>query len=127
MYFLINSIHIKHPVLLNRAPTLHRLGIQAFTAKITNLKAIQLHPSVCTAFNADFDGDQMGVHIPLSLKAQSEARLLMISSNNCTSPGTGEVIIAPTQDMIMGGYYLTIQNTQLIYLMNKIFWISLMI
>ena len=97
----------EHPVLLNRAPTLHRLGIQAFEPVLVEGKAIQLHPLVCTAFNADFDGDQMAVHVPLSVEAQLEARTLMMSSNNILSPANGEPIIVPTQDVVLGLYYLT--------------------
>lgn len=99
-----------HPVLLNRAPTLHRLGIQAFEPILVEGRAIQLHPLVCPAFNADFDGDQMAVHIPLSLEAQTEARLLMLASTNLLSPATGQPIIALSQDMILGCYYLTTEN-----------------
>ena len=94
-------------MLLNRAPTLHRLGIQAFEPVLIEGKAIQLHPLVCTAFNADFDGDQMAVHVPLSLEAQLEARALMMSSNNILSPANGEPIIVPTQDVVLGLYYMT--------------------
>jgi len=97
-----------HPVLLNRAPTLHRLGIQAFEPKLVEGRAIQLHPLVCTAFNADFDGDQMAVHVPLSIEAQTEARMLMLASNNILAPATGKPIITPSQDMVMGMYYLTL-------------------
>ena len=97
----------EHPVLLNRAPTLHRLGIQAFEPLLIEGKAIQLHPLVCTAYNADFDGDQMAVHVPLSLEAQLEARTLMMSSNNILSPANGEPIIVPSQDVVLGLYYLT--------------------
>ena len=97
----------EHPVLLNRAPTLHRLGIQAFEAKLIEGNAIELHPLVCTAFNADFDGDQMAVHIPLSLEAQLEARILMMSTNNILNPSNGKPIIVPSQDMILGIYYLS--------------------
>ncbi len=97
----------EHPVLLNRAPTLHRLGIQAFEAKLIEGNAIELHPLVCSAFNADFDGDQMAVHIPLSLEAQLEARILMMSTNNILSPSNGKPIIVPSQDMILGIYYLS--------------------
>ncbi len=96
-----------HPVLLNRAPTLHRLGIQAFEPKLVEGRAIQLHPLVCTAFNADFDGDQMAVHVPLSIEAQTEARMLMLATNNILAPATGKPIITPTQDMVLGMYYLT--------------------
>ena len=96
-----------HPILLNRAPTLHRLGIQAFEPILLPGRAIQLHPLVCPAFNADFDGDQMAVHIPLSLEAQAEARLLMLATHNWLSPATGEPSILPSQDMILGFYYLT--------------------
>ncbi|NQY42936.1 MAG: DNA-directed RNA polymerase subunit beta', partial [Legionellales bacterium] len=97
----------EHPVLLNRAPTLHRLGIQAFEPLLIEGKAIQLHPLVCTAYNADFDGDQMSVHVPLTLEAQLEARSLMMSTNNILSPANGEPIIVPTQDVVLGLYYLT--------------------
>jgi DNA-directed RNA polymerase subunit beta' len=99
-----------HPVMLNRAPTLHRLGIQAFEPILVDGRAIQLHPLVCPAFNADFDGDQMAVHVPLSLEAQAEARLLMLASNNILSPATGRPIITPSQDMVLGCYYLTAEN-----------------
>src|SRR3989337_2903361 len=97
----------EHPVLLNRAPTLHRLGIQAFEPVLIEGKAIQLHPLVCAAFNADFDGDQMAVHVPLSLEAQMEARTLMLASNNVLSPANGEPIIVPSQDVVLGLYYAT--------------------
>src|SRR5664280_2575137 len=97
----------EHPVLLNRAPTLHRLGIQAFDPILVEGKAIRLHPLVCTAFNADFDGDQMAVHVPLSMEAQIEARVLMMSVNNLLSPANGKPIVLPTQDMVLGIYYLT--------------------
>ncbi len=93
--------------MLNRAPTLHRLGIQAFEPVLIEGKAIQLHPLVCTAFNADFDGDQMAVHVPLSIEAQLEARALMMSTNNILSPANGEPIIVPTQDVVLGLYYMT--------------------
>jgi len=96
-----------HQILLNRAPTLHRLGIQAFEPKLVGGRAIQLHPLVCPAFNADFDGDQMAVHVPLALEAQTEARMLMLASNNILSPATGEPIVTPSQDMVLGSYYLT--------------------
>jgi len=96
-----------HPILLNRAPTLRRLGIQAFEPKLDGGRAIQLHPLVCPAFNADFDGDQMAVHVPLALEAQTEARMLMLASNNILSPATGEPIVTPSQDMVLGSYYLT--------------------
>lgn len=99
-----------HPILLNRAPTLHRLGIQAFEPILVEGRAIKLHPLVCPAFNADFDGDQMAVHIPLSLEAQSEARLLMLAPNNFLSPATGQPILMPSQDMVLGCYYLTANN-----------------
>jgi DNA-directed RNA polymerase subunit beta' len=101
-----------HPVLLNRAPTLHRLGIQSFEPVLVEGRAIQLHPLVCTAFNADFDGDQMAVHVPLSIEAQTEARMLMMSTNNILVPATGKPIITPTQDMVLGIYYLTIDNPE---------------
>ncbi len=104
---ILEEVIREHPVLLNRAPTLHRLGIQAFEPVLIEGKAIQLHPLVCAAFNADFDGDQMAVHVPLSLEAQLEARTLMMSSNNVLSPANGEPIIVPSQDIILGLYYLS--------------------
>ncbi|CAB3976519.1 DNA-directed RNA polymerase subunit beta' [Candidatus Azoamicus ciliaticola] len=104
---ILNDIVQDHPVLLNRAPTLHRLGIQAFEPILIDGKAIQLHPLVCTAFNADFDGDQMAVHIPLTIEAQLEARILMMSTNNILSPANGEPIILPSQDIVLGLYYLS--------------------
>ncbi|MEO5366790.1 MAG: DNA-directed RNA polymerase subunit beta' [Magnetococcus sp. WYHC-3] len=104
---ILEEVIREHPVLLNRAPTLHRLGIQAFEPKLIEGKAIQLHPLVCTAFNADFDGDQMAVHVPLSIEAQIEARVLMMSTNNILSPANGKPIIVPTQDIILGLYYMT--------------------
>lgn len=104
---ILEEIIKDHPVLLNRAPTLHRLGIQAFEPVLMEGKAIRLHPMVCTAFNADFDGDQMAVHVPLSLEAQSEARMLMLSANNLLSPASGKPIVTPTQDIVLGIYYLT--------------------
>jgi DNA-directed RNA polymerase subunit beta' len=107
---VLDEVIREHPVLLNRAPTLHRLGIQAFEPILIEGKAIQLHPLVCTAFNADFDGDQMAVHIPLSIEAQAEARVLMMSTNNILSPASGKPIIVPTQDIVLGLYYLTREN-----------------
>ncbi|MBB4123528.1 DNA-directed RNA polymerase subunit beta' [Martelella radicis] len=107
---ILDEVIREHPVLLNRAPTLHRLGIQAFEPTLVEGKAIQLHPLVCTAFNADFDGDQMAVHVPLSLEAQLEARVLMMSTNNILHPANGQPIIVPSQDMVLGLYYLSIMN-----------------
>ena len=104
---ILEKVIHQHPIMLNRAPTLHRLGIQAFEPVLIEGKAIQLHPLVCVAFNADFDGDQMAVHVPLSLEAQAEARLLMLSSNNILAPANGEPIILPTQDIVLGIYYAT--------------------
>ncbi|MHB1353541.1 MAG: DNA-directed RNA polymerase subunit beta' [Thiobacillus sp.] len=104
---LLEEVIREHPVMLNRAPTLHRLGIQAFEPVLIEGKAIQLHPLVCAAFNADFDGDQMAVHVPLSLEAQAEARTLMLASNNVLSPANGEPIIVPSQDIVLGLYYMT--------------------
>ncbi len=104
---VLEEVISEHPVLLNRAPTLHRLGIQAFEPKLVEGKAIQVHPLVCHAFNADFDGDQMAVHLPLSAEAQAEARILMLSSNNILSPAHGAPLATPTQDMVLGAYYLT--------------------
>jgi DNA-directed RNA polymerase subunit beta' len=107
---ILDEVIREHPVMLNRAPTLHRLGIQAFEPVLIEGKAIQLHPLVCSAFNADFDGDQMAVHVPLSLEAQLEARVLMMSTNNVLSPANGAPIIVPSQDMILGLYYITMQR-----------------
>jgi DNA-directed RNA polymerase subunit beta' len=104
---ILEEVITGHPVFLNRAPTLHRLGIQAFEPILVEGRAIQLHPLACPAFNADFDGDQMAVHVPLSLEAQSEARLLMLASHNILSPATGRPIVTPSQDMVLGCYYLT--------------------
>jgi DNA-directed RNA polymerase subunit beta' len=104
---VLDEVIREHPVMLNRAPTLHRLGIQAFEPVLIEGKAIQLHPLVCAAFNADFDGDQMAVHVPLSVEAQSEARILMMSTNNILSPANGRPIIVPTQDIVLGIYYMT--------------------
>ena len=107
---VLDEVIREHPVLLNRAPTLHRLGIQAFEPKLIEGKAIQLHPLVCAAFNADFDGDQMAVHVPLSLEAQLEARVLMMSTNNILSPANGRPIIVPSQDIVLGLYYLSVEK-----------------
>ena len=107
---ILDEVIREHPVLLNRAPTLHRLGIQAFEPVLIEGKAIQLHPLVCSAFNADFDGDQMAVHVPLSLEAQLEARVLMMSTNNILSPANGKPIIVPSQDMVLGLYYLSMER-----------------
>ena len=107
VYKVLEYVVMDHPILLNRAPTLHRLGIQAFQPVLIDGKAIQLHPLVCSAFNADFDGDQMAVHVPLSLEAQIEARVLMLSSHNILHPANGEPIAVPSQDMVLGCYYLT--------------------
>ncbi len=107
---VVEQVIKQHPVFLNRAPTLHRLGIQAFEPVLIEGRAIQVHPLVCTAFNADFDGDQMAVHVPLSAEAQAEARLLMLSTNNILVPSSGRAIVTPTQDMVIGIYYLTLQK-----------------
>ena len=107
VWAILEAIIKDHPVMLNRAPTLHRLGIQAFEPVLIEGKAIRLHPLVCTAFNADFDGDQMAVHVPLSIEAQTEARILMLSSSNLLSPASGKSVVTPTQDMLLGIYYLT--------------------
>nr|WP_022947591.1 DNA-directed RNA polymerase subunit beta' [Methylohalobius crimeensis] len=111
---VLDDVIREHPVMLNRAPTLHRLGIQAFEPVLIEGKAIQLHPLVCTAFNADFDGDQMAVHVPLSLEAQIEARALMMSSNNILSPANGEPIIHPTQDVVLGLYYISCERVNVL-------------
>ncbi len=110
---VLEEVITEHPVLLNRAPTLHRLGIQAFEPQLVEGKAIQIHPLVCTAFNADFDGDQMAVHLPLSAEAQAEARILMLSSNNILSPAHGRPITAPTQDMVLGLFFLTSRREEM--------------
>jgi DNA-directed RNA polymerase subunit beta' len=107
---ILEQVMMGHPILLNRAPTLHRLGIQSFEPILVEGRAIKLHPLVCPAFNADFDGDQMAVHIPLCLEAQTEARMLMLAPNNFLSPATGEPILTPSQDMVLGFYYLTANN-----------------
>jgi DNA-directed RNA polymerase subunit beta' len=111
---VLEEVITEHPVLLNRAPTLHRLGIQAFEPQLIEGKAIQIHPLVCTAFNADFDGDQMAVHLPLSAEAQAEARILMLSTNNILKPADGRPVTMPTQDMIIGMYYLTMHNDDVV-------------
>jgi DNA-directed RNA polymerase subunit beta' len=111
---VLEEVITEHPVLLNRAPTLHRLGIQAFEPQLVEGKAIQIHPLVCTAFNADFDGDQMAVHLPLSAEAQAEARILMLSTNNILKPSDGKPVTMPTQDMVIGLYYLTRQEDDVI-------------
>jgi DNA-directed RNA polymerase subunit beta' len=111
---VLEEVIAEHPVLLNRAPTLHRLGIQAFEPVLVEGKAIQIHPLVCHAFNADFDGDQMAVHLPLSAEAQAEARILMLSSNNILSPAHGKPLSTPSQDMVLGGYYLTYCSADLV-------------
>nr|YP_010032316.1 RNA polymerase beta' subunit [Schizocladia ischiensis]QOW07523.1 RNA polymerase beta' subunit [Schizocladia ischiensis] len=118
---VLKSLLKKHPIFLNRAPTLHRLGVQSFDAILVRGRAIQLHPLVCPAFNADFDGDQMAVHIPLSLEAQIESKLCMLAPNNFLSPATGEPIIQPTQDMILGFYYLTTFNQSKLTKTNQYF------
>ena len=104
---VLDRVIREHPIILNRAPTLHRLGVQAFEPVLIEGKAIQLHPLVCTAFNADFDGDQMAVHVPLSLEAQLEARVLMMSTNNILNPANGKPVIVPSQDIVLGIYYLS--------------------
>ncbi|MHB8826760.1 MAG: DNA-directed RNA polymerase subunit beta' [Acidimicrobiales bacterium] len=111
---VLEEVIREHPVLLNRAPTLHRLGIQAFEPVLVDGKAIQIHPLVCKAFNADFDGDQMAVHVPLSAEAQAEARILMLSTNNIFTPATGRPITEPAQDMVFGAYYLTLPTTEVL-------------
>ena len=115
VYDILKEVTKEYPILLNRAPTLHRLGIQAFEPILVEGKAIQLHPLVCVAFNADFDGDQMAVHVPLSIEAQLEARVLMLSVNNILSPANGQPVIVPSQDILLGLYYLTLQRASLIY------------
>ena len=109
---VLEEVIREHPVLLNRAPTLHRLGIQAFEPVLVEGKAIKIHPLVCAAFNADFDGDQMAVHVPLSAEAQAEARILMLSANNILSPAHGRPIATPSQDMVLGLYYLSLADDE---------------
>jgi DNA-directed RNA polymerase subunit beta' len=121
---ILKRVVSSHPILLNRAPTLHRLGIQAFYPILIEGRAIQLHPLVCPAFNADFDGDQMAVHVPLSFEAQVECRLLMLASNNWLSPSTGQPILLPSQDMVLGCYYLTIENLALTKGLQKLSYFS---
>nr|YP_010335848.1 RNA polymerase beta' subunit [Chroothece richteriana]UNJ14254.1 RNA polymerase beta' subunit [Chroothece richteriana] len=121
VWTILEEVIYGHPVLLNRAPTLHRLGIQAFEPILVEGRAIKLHPLVCTAFNADFDGDQMAVHIPLSLEAQAEARMLMLAPHNFLSPATGQPIIMPSQDMVLGCYYLTADKPQISDLQEQYF------
>ncbi len=111
---VLEEVIKEHPVMLNRAPTLHRLGIQAFEPVLVEGKAIQLHPLVCTAFNADFDGDQMAVHVPLSAEAQAEARLLMLAAQNILNPKDGKPVVTPSQDMVLGNYYLTLEREGMI-------------
>jgi DNA-directed RNA polymerase subunit beta' len=110
---IVEDVITEYPVLLNRAPTLHRLGIQAFEPKLIGGKAIRLHPLVCAAFNADFDGDQMAVHVPLSEEAKAEARILMLGANNILNPKDGKPIVTPSQDMVLGNCYLTIEEAGL--------------
>ena len=107
---VLEEVIKEHPVLLNRAPTLHRLGIQAFEPVLVEGRALKLHPLVCTAYNADFDGDQMAVHVPLSAEAQAEARFLMLSANNLLKPQDGKPVTVPTQDMVLGSYYRTVDK-----------------
>ena len=109
---VLEKVITNHPIFLNRAPTLHRLGIQAFEPILVQGRAIKLHPLVCSAFNADFDGDQMAVHIPLSLEAQAECYMLMLAPYNFLSPANGDPIIMPSQDMVLGCYYLTLNNVK---------------
>nr|YP_010199191.1 RNA polymerase b-subunit [Crassiphycus usneoides]UAD88640.1 RNA polymerase b-subunit [Crassiphycus usneoides] len=121
VWTVLEEVIYGHPVLLNRAPTLHRLGIQAFEPILVEGRAIKLHPLVCPAFNADFDGDQMAVHVPLSLEAQAEARLLMLAPHNFLSPATGQPILMPSQDMVLGCYYLTNYNPTVVHNFNQYF------
>src|SRR5699024_975196 len=107
---VLEDVIQEHPVLLNRAPTLHRLGIQAFEAVLVEGRAIKLHPLVTTAYNADFDGDQMAVHVPLSKEAQAEARMLMLAASNILNPKDGKPVVTPSQDMVLGNYYLTLEK-----------------
>nr|UXD06425.1 RNA polymerase beta' subunit [Eutreptiella sp. CCMP1594] len=124
LWEILNSVVKNHPILLNRAPTLHRLGIQAFLPKLNDFKTVQLHPLVCSAFNADFDGDQMAIHVPLSIESQAEARLLMLASNNWLSPANGSPIMTLTQDMVLGIYFLTLENLSLFNLFSKLLYFN---
>ena len=108
---ILEDVVREYPIMLNRAPTLHRLGIQSFEPTLVEGKAIQLHPLVCAAYNADFDGDQMAVHVPLSVEAQIECRVLMMSTNNILSPANGNPIIVPSQDIVLGLYFLTVERS----------------
>jgi DNA-directed RNA polymerase subunit beta' len=119
---ILQNIIENHPILLNRAPTLHRLGIQAFQPRLVLGRAILLHPLVCSAFNADFDGDQMAVHVPLSVQARTEALKLMWSRNNLLSPATGQPILGPSQDMVLGCYYLTTENQKTLTTSTNLFY-----
>ena len=114
---VLDDVIKEHPVLLNRAPTLHRLGIQAFEPVLVEGKALQIHPLVCTAFNADFDGDQMAVHVPLSVEGQVESKSLMLATNNIFSPSSGKPVTTPTQDIALGCYFLTSEAQS--YLMDR--------
>src|SRR5699024_1274157 len=107
---VLEEVIKEHPVMLNRAPTLHRLGIQAFEPTLVEGRAIRLHPLVCTAYNADFDGEQMAVHVPLSAEAQAEARILMLSAQNILNPKDGKPVVTPSQEMVLGNYYLTLER-----------------
>ena len=118
---VLEKVLANHPIFLNRAPTLHRLGIQAFEPILVQGRAIKLHPLVCSAFNADFDGDQMAVHIPLSVEAQAECYMLMLAPYNFLSPSNGEPIIMPSQDMVLGCYYLTLNNIKGLFGSNHYF------
>jgi DNA-directed RNA polymerase subunit beta' len=117
----LNLLKLIIPILLNRAPTLHKLSIQAFYPLITKNSTIKIHPLVCSAFNADFDGDQMGIHLPISLKSHAETRTLIISTSNCLLPANGKTNNSLTQDMVLGCFYLTNENLFLNNLMNQIF------
>ena len=121
---LLDEVLKGHPILLNRAPTLHRLGIQAFQPKLVYGRALHLHPLVCSAFNADFYGDQMAVHIPISLESQAEARLMMFTLHNWISPATGSAIMLPSQDMVLGCYFMTIENVSLFYVLKNVLYFT---
>ena len=119
---ILERVTKNHPVMLNRAPTLHRLGIQAFEPVLVEGKSIQLHPLTCAAFNADFDGDQMAVHVPISMEAQIEARVLMMATNNILSPASGRPIATPSQDMVLGSCYMTKEKIGCSRRGKDIFW-----
>ena len=130
---ILEEVIKEHPVLLNRAPTLHRLGIQAFEPVLIDGKALRLHPLVCEAYNADFDGDQMAIHVPLSEEAQAEARILMLAAEHILNPKDGKPVVTPSQDMVLGNYYLTMEEAgregegMVFKIVTKLSWLTVMV